>query len=66
MRKIRQLTMTLSQYFTKISEIAWLRDNRERLARNDRVVPLDAVLRVISALEDRIGPLTIGEDEEDN
>lgn len=58
--------MTLSQYFTKISEIAWLRDNRERLARNDRVVPLDAVLRVISALEDRIGPLTIGEDEEDN
>lgn len=58
--------MTLSQYFTKISEIAWLRDNTERLARNDRVVPLDAVLRVISALEDRIEPLTIGEDEEDN
>lgn len=58
--------MTLSQYFTKMSEIAWLRDNAERLTRNDRAVPLDVVLRVISALEDRIGPLTIGKYEEDN
>ena len=57
--------MTLSQYFTHLSEIGYLRDGNERLGnRSERVVPLHNVLHVISALEDRIGPLTIGEDEE--
>lgn len=58
--------MTLSQYFTKMSEIAYLKDGREMLTRNERVVPLHNVLQVIAALEDRIGPLTISEDEENN
>ena len=56
--------MTLSQYFTHLSEIGYLKDGRERLTRNERVVRLHNVLQVIAALEDRIGPLTIGEDEE--
>lgn len=56
--------MTLSQYFTHLSEIGYLKDGREMLTRNERVVPLHNVLQVIAALEDRIGPLTIGEDEE--
>lgn len=58
--------MTLSKYFTNMSEIAYLKDGREILNRSERVVPLHNVLQVIAALEDRIGPLTIGEDEENN
>lgn len=55
--------MTLSQYFTKMSDIGWTKDSQEY---GERVVPLHKVLQVISALEDRIGPLTIGEDEEND
>ncbi len=55
--------MTLSKYFTHLSEIAYLKDGREMLTRNERVVPLHNVLQVIAALEDRIGPLTIGDEE---
>lgn len=56
--------MTLSQYFTKISDIGWIRDDKERYSYGERVVPLHDVLKVIAAIENRIGPLTIGEDEE--
>ena len=52
--------MTLSQYFTKMSDICWIRDGKEY---GERVVPLHNVLQVIAAIENRIGPLTIEEDE---
>lgn len=55
------LIMTLSQYFTKMSDICWIKDGKEY---GERVVPLHDVLKVIAAIENRIGPLTIGEDEE--
>lgn len=52
--------MTLSQYFTKMSDICWTRDGKEY---EERVVPLHDVLKVIAAIENRIGPLTIEEEE---
>lgn len=54
--------MTLSQYFTKMSDIGWTKDSQEY---GERVVPLHDVLKVIAALENRIGPLTIEEEEEE-
>lgn len=57
--------MTLSQYFTKMSDIGWIKDSHERLSCGERVVPLHDVLKVIAALENRIGPLTIEEEEEE-
>ena len=44
-------------------DIGWIRDSHERYSYGERVVPLHDVLKVIAAIENRIGPLTIEEED---